>query len=210
MLIVGAGGFAKQLIEVVLQHYDQDAIYCYDEVNTNIHSFLNTFPVLHDTENVKKYFKQRDNTFALGIGTPHLRSQFAHKFESMGGELLTILSRKAIISQFGVYIGNGTCVLDQVIIESNVTIGRAALININALITHDSEIGDFTEISPGAKILGGAKIGNDCFIGAGAIVLPKVIIGDQCTVGAGAVVTKNIPTGEKVIGIPAKRIDHGK
>jgi len=51
-------------------------------------------------------------------------------------------------------------------------------------------------------------IGNNAFIGSGAILVAPVNVGDNATVGAGAVVTANhdVPAGEIVVGVPAKKI----
>jgi bifunctional UDP-N-acetylglucosamine pyrophosphorylase / glucosamine-1-phosphate N-acetyltransferase len=51
-------------------------------------------------------------------------------------------------------------------------------------------------------------IGEKAFIGSGAILVAPVNVGDNATVGAGAVVTANhdVPAGETVVGVPAKKI----
>ena len=53
-------------------------------------------------------------------------------------------------------------------------------------------------------LLGASKIGKSVFIGSGAIVLPKVEVGDNCVIGAGAVVNRSIPSGHRVVGVPAR------
>jgi acetyltransferase-like isoleucine patch superfamily enzyme len=94
--------------------------------------------------------------------------------------------------------------MQNVVIEPSSFIGKGCLINLNSLITHDVSIGEFTEISPGVTLLGASKIGKSVFIGSGAIVLPKVEIGDNCVIGAGAVVNRSIPSGHRVVGVPAR------
>ena len=51
-------------------------------------------------------------------------------------------------------------------------------------------------------------IGKRAFIGSGSILVAPVNVGDNATVGAGAVVTANhdVPAGETVVGIPAKKL----
>lgn len=205
MLIVGAGGLAKQLIELVIQHYEQEQIVCYDDIHKP-DFFLNAFSVLKHVKEAVKYLNEVDRRFTLGLGGPLLREKMDHKFVNMGGELVGLTSKKAIVSHFNVSIDQGVCILDQCIIESCVQIGRGSLINLNCLITHDCSLGNYVEVSPGAKLLGGVIIGNHCFIGAGAVILPNIKIGNNCIVGAGAVVTKNLNDGEKVAGVPARHL----
>ena len=49
------------------------------------------------------------------------------------------------------------------------------------------------------------RIEDGAFLGAGAIVLPGVTVGRDAIVGAGAVVTRDVPPGETVVGVPARR-----
>jgi UDP-2-acetamido-3-amino-2,3-dideoxy-glucuronate N-acetyltransferase len=47
-------------------------------------------------------------------------------------------------------------------------------------------------------------VGRRATLGSGAVVLGGVRIGEEATVGAGAVVTHDVPSGETVIGVPAR------
>ena len=48
------------------------------------------------------------------------------------------------------------------------------------------------------------RIGSFVYIGYGAIILPGVTVSVNCLIGAGAVVTKDVPSGNILIGNPAK------
>lgn len=50
-------------------------------------------------------------------------------------------------------------------------------------------------------------IGNDVWIGIGAIILKGVTIGDGARIGPGAVVTRDVPSGQTVVGNPARPCD---
>jgi maltose O-acetyltransferase len=51
------------------------------------------------------------------------------------------------------------------------------------------------------------RVGNNVWIGAGVIILKGVNIGANAVIGAGAVVTRDVPSGETVAGVPARRIN---
>lgn len=209
MLIVGAKGFAKEVLEICHQNNDLKNLAFYDDINDNVEGLLyETFPILKDVESAENYFKIIDRRFTVGIGNPILREKLVSKFLNIGGQLTSTISSKADIGSYGVNIGNGANILDGVKISNDTTIGIAPIVYYNSIITHDVKIGDFVEISPDVKILGRAIIGNFCQLGSGVIILPDVNIGNNVIIGAGAVVTKDIPDNCTAVGVPAKIIKY--
>jgi sugar O-acyltransferase (sialic acid O-acetyltransferase NeuD family) len=207
MLIFGASGFAKQLLPSLQLLGLLETCVFFDSVTNDTSSYIpRNFKVIRSDSELTEYFLHSSKHFALGIGGPKNRFLFSEKLTQFGGLFTSIIDPTARISNLDVTLGEGVCILQDVIIEPNVSIGNGVLVNLRAMITHDCSIGDFTEISPSAVILGGVKIGKACFIGAGAVILPKVQIGDNCIIGAGAIVNKSIESGQKVAGVPARPI----
>jgi sugar O-acyltransferase (sialic acid O-acetyltransferase NeuD family) len=206
MLIIGAKGFAKEVLEIVFQLNQLENLAFYDDVNDYVSSHLfDRFPILKTTEEALTYFKTTDNRFTLGIGNPVLRKKLHDKFKALGGVFASTISQTNI-GNYDVSIGIGSNILGGVTISNSVTIGIGCLLYYNSIITHDCIIGDFVEISPAAIILGRTEIGNYCHIGANVTILPDVRIGSNVIIGAGSVVTKDIPNNSLVIGTPGKVI----
>ena len=206
MLIAGAGGFAKQLFDVIQQCKLDDGVVFFDNVSTGIPDKLyNTYPILTSIDAAAAHFK-KDNAFVLGVGTPVLRKNLYTLMKAAGGNCETIISPYAVVGKNEVVIGNGCNILTGAIIESSVQLGIGCLVNLQVTVTHDCSVGDFVEFSPGTHISGGCSIGNFCSFGTGSVVLPRIKIGNNVTVGAGAVVTKDIPDNCIVVGIPAKSV----
>lgn len=207
MIIIGAGGFAKELLDVCAANEQLDRLHFYDDVNKDLPGKLyDRFPILRTEAELKAFFEHRSKYFVLGLGNPQLRDKITTEMEAKGGVLYSVISQNTLIGQFDVEISKGATILPNAIIANGVRIGKGALIYHNAQVTHDCILGDFVELSPGATLLGGCKIGNKVHIGANATVLPGVMIGDNVVVGAGAVVTKDIEANTTVAGIPAKSI----
>lgn len=207
MLIIGAKGFAKEVLEVCYQNNELGNLCFYDDVNPEVQGKLyGRFPILKTIEEVKPYFSGIDSRFTLGLGGASFRSQMFQKFRALGGVLTSIISKKANIGSFDVHISEGANILDGATISNSVSIGRSVIIYYDVIITHDCVVGDFVEFSPAAKILGRSTIGDFTHLGAGSIVLPDLKIGNHVTIGAGAVVTKDVPDGCTAVGIPAKVI----
>jgi len=205
MLIVGAKGFAKEVLEIFHQKDETRNLCFYDDVSSNIPDFLyNQFKILKTEEEAREYFEMTSNEFVLGIGNPKLRIKLTEKFQNLGGKLTSSISRFAEIGSFGIEIGEGCNILGGVKISNDVTIGQGTIIYYNSIITHDVTIGEFCEVSPGATLLGRCEIGKFVKIGAGAIIFPDVKIGDNCVIAAGAVVRNDIPDNTMAAGIPAE------
>ena len=204
MIIVGAKGFAKEVLEVLHQLNQLDHLVFYDDVNEDAPAFLyGQFPVLRNKEAAAHYFKTVDSRFTIGIGNPALRKKLALEFEAMGGVFTSTISPLAQIGHYGNSIGEGSNIMTGTVLTNDVKIGEGVLINLNCTVGHDSTIGDFVEMSPGVHISGNCKIGSYSNIGTNATILPKVTIGENVIIGAGSVVTKDIPDNCLVVGIPA-------
>ncbi|MDI1318518.1 acetyltransferase [Flavobacterium sp.] len=207
MIIIGAKGFAKEVLEVVHQLNQLENVVFYDDVTTDAPKFLyEKFKVVTTLKEAQVYFKDVDSRFTIGIGNPVLRKQLFDKFSAIGGEYCATISPQATVGSYEVSIGQGSNVLSGAIFSNSVKIGLGCIVYYNSIITHDCIIGDFVEISPSVTILGRVKIDSYTQIGANATILPDVVIGKNVIVGAGSVVTKNLPDNCVAFGIPAKII----
>ena len=204
MLVIGAKGFAKEVLEVLYEYDDVEDLVFYDDVNKDTHLLFKRFKILHSLDEASNYFKTGNKEFTVGIGNPVLREKLSKIFKDLGGEYTSTISLKANIANFDVHIASGANILAGAHIANGVRIGQGCLIYYNAIITHDVRLGDFVQVSPGATLLGRCEIGSNSQIGANATILPDIHIGVNVIIGAGAVVTKNIPDYSTVYGVPAK------
>jgi len=204
MLIVGAKGFAKEVLEIIHQNNDLENLVFYDDVNDDTTGLLyGKFPILKNSKDAKKYLETIDNRFTIGIGNPKNRRDIYKKFIGIGGILTSTISPKANIGSFQTQIGYGCNIMINAVITNDVVIGKGVIINQLSSIGHDVSIGDFTEICPNVSISGNCKIGENVFIGTGAVILPKVSIGNNSIIAAGSVVKEDVSENVMVAGIPA-------
>lgn len=204
MLIIGAKGFAKEVLEILYQNNRIENLVFYDDVNDDVLGELyNQFPILKNINEAKNYFENISKEFTIGIGNPKLRKLLFDKFTNIGGEFTSTLSLKADIGNFGNIIENGCNIMTGTIITNDIKIKKGTIINLNCTVGHDTVIGEFVEICPNVSISGNCEIGNYSFIGTNATILPKIKIGQNVIVAAGALVTKDVPDNCLVAGIPA-------
>lgn len=206
MLILGAGGQAKELVEILIQMDYQDEIVLFDDVTNdeNYPLILKNYTRLKSKEDLVNWFSNSNGGFLLGVGEIKPRTKLMDLGINCGGKPQTLIASNAVISILDVEIGLGTVIMQLAFISTSVRIGQGVLINARVNIHHDVQIGDNCEIGPNAILLGKSRIGANTFIGAGAIILPGVSIGENCIIGAGSIVTKSIGNSLTIKGNPAK------
>lgn len=207
MLIIGAKGFAKELLQYFHNSNDLKNLFFYDDISVDLPDMIyDKFKVLRILDEVKEIFKNIDQRFVLGIGNPQTRYRLAEKMNFAGGQLTSVITKNIELGSYNVFIGNGTNIMSGSIITNDITIGEGVLINLNCTIGHDSYIGNYCELSPGVHISGHVSLGDFSSLGTGAVVIPGIKIGKNCLIGAGSVVNKDIPDNSVAVGVPAKVI----
>lgn len=211
MVIIGAGGFAKELIQVLISDkyaYNEKNMFFFDDINDIAGELFNRFTMLTSTEQVKQIFQNISPDFCLGIGSPKGRYTLCKKFGDIGGKVKTIIAPNTTIGTFGMEIGEGVTIMNRTTVSNAVKVGKCALINVNVMIGHDSIIGDYCDISPGVIITGHSKVGKYVQLGSGSIILPGVKIGQNSIISAGSVISQDVPENSKVVGtIPSRVIE---
>lgn len=204
MLIIGAGGLAKDLLTVISESGGEDRMVFYDDVSDPGHLDLQpSHRIIRSQEEAACYFSEVDRSFVLGIGKPYLRMIMAEKFEKLGGQMTSMISGYAVFGNYDTVIGDGCTILPLSVLSNACRLGRGCLVHHRAVVSHDCIVGDFCELSPGATLLGRVTIGELTQVGANATILPGIRLGSGCLIGAGSVVNHNIPDGTVVAGIPA-------
>jgi len=201
MLIVGAGGHAREVYDVM---HEKHNVNVFEEFETTAcFKWGEKIHFIRSYNEVEILFKDSPD-FILGVGNPALRERLFERLIAINGIPQSIISETSWISKSNVHLGNGLNVMAFVFISNNVKIGDGTLLNAGCKIHHDCTIGKFCEISPNVVVTGNCMIGDNCSIGASATILPNLTIGNNVTIGAGSVVTKNIKDNQIVMGVPAR------
>ena len=118
------------------------------------------------------------------------------------------LHKKTMIKHFG-----GVSIGDRVLIGENVCISRGTIddtilesgVKIDALghIAHNCWFEEDAAIAVPCSVSGSVHIGRNGYL-AGTIIRNQCVIGENAFIGMGAVVVKDVPSGETVVGNPAK------
>src|SRR5690554_6250177 len=123
MLIVGAKGFAKEVLQVCEQIDDLEGLVFYDDVNAELVGKLySRFPILKNIEDAEKHFTSTCKEFTIGIGNPNLRKELYDKFIFLGGEFKSTISTTSSIGSFNVIIEEGCNIMQKVVLTNDITI----------------------------------------------------------------------------------------
>jgi len=202
MIIAGAGGHAKEILDILTSQYNDRKIALFEDNQTSKLSSYLGFPIIRGFNNLQKTLSE-DPEFILGVGNSKLRKLFSDRFTRLGGKLISVVASDAIISA-SASLGKGVNLMTKVFVSSSVVINEGVLLNAGCNIHHDSIIDEYTEIGPMSTITGCCKIGKYCSLGAGVVLIPNITIGDNVIVAAGSTVISNVQGNCMVAGSPAK------
>jgi sugar O-acyltransferase (sialic acid O-acetyltransferase NeuD family) len=206
VLVVGAGGHAKVVIDVLRSSGWQVRAVFDDNVHRHGSPFHDAV-VAGATADVAGYAAQHGlQYFIVAIGANDARLKIAAQLEAQGLQAVTAVHPSAVLAP-SVRIEAGTVVMPGACINADTRIGHHVIINTRASVDHDCVIGDGVHIGPGSVLCGGVKIGAATLVGAGAALTPGVAVGSQVRVGAGAAVIAPVMDGVTVAGVPARLIE---
>ncbi len=205
LFIIGASGFGRE-IESWLQLVpaaDRDwGIEGYLDIDADI---LNGYPTKYQVAGFEEDFNfETNDRVILAVSDCELKEQIVNSIKHKV-QFITFIAPGCIIAH-GSHIGEGTVVLPNSIISTNVHVGNFVTINIGTQIGHDASIGDFSSLMPHVDIAGHVVVGKNVFIGTQALVIPSRRINDNVKIGAGSVVIRHVKSGVSVFGNPAQEI----
>jgi len=201
IIIFGAGGQAKETIDLIEDNIKGEIIGIIDKKPTNTKFF--GYKILGTEKNLDSIIKKNKIThFTVAIGNIKTRAKIYNLVKTKI-KPLSIISKKAYISK-SVRIGEHATIYPGVVVNADAAIGNNVLINSNATIAHEVRVADHVNINPGANIAGKVIIEDFCFIGIGASIRENLHIAKNTTIGGGAMVTRDTKPNNTYGGVPAK------
>jgi sugar O-acyltransferase (sialic acid O-acetyltransferase NeuD family) len=204
LLVVGAGGHAKVVIDAALQSGRHIEGVLDDDTSKHGRPFYST-TVLGPVAGLERWAGGRAEC-VVAIGSNARRQHLQGDAAAAGLRAAVIVHPNACMAPTAT-IGEGTVLFAGAIINADTRIGLGAIVNTGASVDHDCTIGDWVHVAPGVAICGGVRIGEGTLIGVGARVIPGVRIGRGCLVAAGAVVCRDLPDYARVAGVPARPME---
>lgn len=204
LLIVGAGGFGRELFAWCRQHPGCGSAW---EISGFLDERLDAlagfdYPV-GVVGRVTDYEPKPDDLLVCALGNPKSKGAACQALGARGAEFLTFVHPSAVLGA-NVRLGRGVVLCPNVVLTSDIELGDFVMFNVGASAGHDVRIGSWTTVSGHCDITGKCRVGERVFFGSHATVIPGRQIGDDCIIGAGAVVMMNVKPGTTMVGNPAR------
>jgi UDP-perosamine 4-acetyltransferase len=208
VVLIGAGGHAKVVIELLKKTADIEIIGLIEKDSTSIGKKLMDVPVIGTDEQLANMFNNEITSVLITVGsvgdnTP--RKKLYDNLKQLGFSYINAVHPSAILSGYAT-LGEGNTLMAGSIIGPGAEIGNNVIVNTGSIIEHDCRIGDHVHIAPGVKLSGGVQIGSCAHLGTGATVIQNIKIGANCLIGAGTVVISDIPDNAVMVGNPGRVI----
>ncbi|PHS64008.1 MAG: acetyltransferase [Alcanivorax sp.] len=201
VLLLGAGGHARVLVDILLQQQVNIAGIVAPLIG-DIPEFQNIDHFLSDDDVFQFDASEVELVNAIGSipNDNNLRRRLYEHFKQAGYSFRQMTAPSAIVSKFAI-VHQGVQLLPGSLVNAS-EIKENSIVNTGAIIEHDVKIGRHCHIAPGAVICGGVVLSDNVHVGAGATIIQGIEVGEGAIIGAGSVVTKDIPA--KATHFPAK------
>ena len=205
LLILGAGGFGREVLEYA-KDIAKEAI-----VDWEIHGFLDDNLNALDgysyeyeiIDTIADHKVSDEYVYFCAIGAPKAKLSIGRAFLEKGANFINLIHPSAYVAS-SCKMGINVILCPDAKATTDVTIGNFVAVDVNSICSHDSIIGDGCTISHFCDLTGFSILGEGVFLGSGVSVCPSVKIGDYATIGAGSVVLNDVDAGELAYGTPAK------
>jgi UDP-perosamine 4-acetyltransferase len=201
LVIVGAGGHAKVVIEVFRALGGFRLVGLVDPAPPG--GTVLGLPVLGGDEMLPALRREGVEAAFVALGHNRVRQRIGAELAGLGYALPVAVHPSALVSP-SARIGAGAVVMARAVVGTETEVGDLAIVNTGAVIDHDNVIGAAAHVAPGCALAGVVRVGERSLVGVGSAVRPGIRIGADVTVGAGSAVVADVPDGLRVGGAPAR------
>ena len=162
IIILGAGGFAKTIADILQQNKIYNQICFLDDTKTGEN-------IIGKCSDYIK-FKNESTDMYPAFGNNEIRSKWFKTLQQENINIPIIIHNSAYISPT-VKIEIGTVVLPKAIINTNCVVKQGCIVNCGAIIDHDCVLEEFVHVCIGAMVKAENKIPKGTKIEAGEVIV---------------------------------------
>lgn len=202
LIIIGGGGFAKEVIWLA------------NDCNRKVKGVLDDAVQTHNTQvqgatvlgGVSSWLNYKDCEFIIAIGSPRTRQKVLEKMLTFGEPDFATLIHPSVKLSNTVSIGEGSIICAGSILTADISLGKHNILNLNVTVGHECVFSDYVTVAPMVAVSGNVKLEYLVEVGTGAVIRQGLTLNDGSMLGMGAVLTKNISERMIYAGNPAKKL----
>ena len=209
LLVVGAGGFAREAAETARAIHSVDG-------SVSLLGFLDDDPTLHGTTvggipvlgPVEAVADHPDAVVVVAVGRPDaytVRRGIVARLALPADRYATLVHPASSVGS-SCSVGAGTVVLAQVVMTADVMVGHHVVVMPQVVLPHDARVDDYATLASGVRLGGGVHVCTGAYVGSGACVREGRRIGAWSLVGMGSTVLTDVPDERMWFGSPARDI----
>lgn len=176
LLLVGAGGFGRVVLEHVCDEYECAFLDDGPEVGT----VIDGVQVIGGTGDLAKWYGEYTRLIVT-IGNNKLRESIYEQAKAIGYEFPSIIHRTAYISPHS-HIGEGAIILNNAIVQHSAKAGFGLILNPGAELHHDSEVGDYALIYTNSVVRSLTHVGDRVWIGSNVTISTGATVADDARI----------------------------
>jgi sugar O-acyltransferase (sialic acid O-acetyltransferase NeuD family) len=209
LLLVGAGGFARETLELV-RAINRVAptwrvLGLLDDNPAMQGRTVGGVEVLGGAALVHEHADAAVVACVASPDEPGRRLRVVERLGLPAERYARLVHPAAVVPESGA-IGPGSVVHATSVLTADVTLGAHVALMPAVVLTHDDVIEDGVTFGARASLAGGVVVGRGAYVGSGALVRERLTVGAGALVGMGAVVTRSVPAGETWVGVPARPV----
>ncbi|POX51674.1 acetyltransferase [Streptomyces sp. Ru71] len=205
LLIIGAGGFARETAQAVRDAGEAKLLGHLDD-NRALHGTeVDGVPVLGGCDLVHDL---PDARVVICVGNPRdyaARARLVRRLNLPPDRWATVVHPTAAVSATS-RIGPGSVLLAHCVLTAAVRVGAHVAVMPHVVLTHDDVVEDYVTIAAGARLGGGVRLARGSYLGSGTLVREGTTVGAWSQIGMGSTVLGDVPPGEVWVGSPARRL----
>ena len=207
ILIVGASGHSKMIVDSILKTMSYNVVGYVDSYKTT-GDIVYGHKILGSLKNLADLKIEYDiYGIIIGIGDNHLRKELKNKIDRLLLNLkyISVVHPSAILAN-DVAVPKGTIIMAGAVVNANAKLGEFCILNTKSSLGHDATMGSFSSLASGVTVGGNVKIGYSSAICIGATIIQNISIGENTVIGAGSLVIENVGDFKQAFGVPITNI----
>ena len=182
LLLVGAGGFGRVVLEHAAKLYDCSFVDDGCEKGSRVCGA----EVVGGTADLPELFGTF-HSLIVSIGNNRVRERICRTAAEIGYSFPNIICPSVYISPFA-KIGKGCIFLNNAVIQNNVSVGNGVILNPGVELHHDSTVGNYVLVYTNSVVRSLAKIGDRVCLGSTLTVSNGVIVPEDNVVKDGCMI----------------------